>query len=59
MTLNEISLKTGVPRSYLINELNLPADIDGRAPVRNWIHSRGLTIQDLRRAVQQYRNSRR
>ena len=59
MTLNEISGKTGVPKSYLMDALKLPADIDGRAPVRNWIHSRGLTIQDLRRAVHQYRNSRR
>jgi hypothetical protein len=57
MTLNDISLKTGVPKSYLTDVLNLPADIDGRQQVRNWIHERGLTIQDLRRAVQRYRES--
>lgn len=59
MTLNEISLKTGVPKSHLMDALKLPVDIDARAPVRDWIHDRGLTIQDLREAVQQYRDSRR
>lgn len=44
MTLNEISLRTGVPKSYLMDALKLPSDIDVRAPVRDWIHNCGLTI---------------
>ncbi len=58
MTLNEISLKTGVPKDYLLKTLDLPADIDGRKPVREWMHARGKSIQDLREAVKGYRAAR-
>ena len=55
MTLNEISLKTGVPKDYILNELSLPAAIDARAPVREWMHAQGKSIQDVRDAVAAYR----
>lgn len=59
MTLNEISLKTGVPKDYLLKQLDLPAGTDGRKPVREWLHDRGKSIQDLREAVKGYRASKR
>jgi polyferredoxin len=55
MTLNEIALKTGVPKEQLLRALGLAGTIDGRTPVREWLHDRGKTIQDLREAVTQYR----
>lgn len=54
MTLNEIELNTGVPRDYLLKALGLPGDIDGRVPVRQWLHEHGKTIADLREAVERY-----
>jgi hypothetical protein len=54
MTLGEIALKTGVPKEYLLRALGLPATIDSRAPVREWLHPQGKSIQDLRDAVAQY-----
>jgi len=59
MTLNEIALKTGVPKEHILKALGLPADMDGRAPVREWMHDHGKTIQDLRDAVAQYRQGKR
>lgn len=55
MTLNEISLKTGVPKDFLFTYLGVPSTIDPRKPVREWIHEHGKTIQDLRDAVAEYR----
>lgn len=55
MTLNEIALKTGVPKDYLLKALGLPADLNPRAPVREWMHDHGKTITDLREAVERYR----
>jgi hypothetical protein len=54
MTLNEISVKTGVPTEYILKTVGLPLDIDGRTPVREWMHAQGKSIQDLRTAVKQY-----
>jgi ferredoxin len=54
MTLNEIALKTGVPKHYLLRTLGLPATIDPHVPVREWMHGQGKSIQDLREAVAQY-----
>ncbi len=54
MTLHEISLKTGVPKDHLLRSLGVGQEIDGRAPVREWLHGKGKTIQDLRDAVEQY-----
>jgi len=59
MTLNEIALKSGVPKDYILKTLGLPADTDGRAPVRDWMHDRGKTIQDLRDAVAKYKAGKR
>jgi len=59
MTLNEVALKTGVPKDYMLHTLELPADIDGRMPVREWMHDRGKSLQDLRDAVGQYRKEKR
>lgn len=59
MTLNEIVIKTGVPKEYLLQALGLPADINGRLPVREWIHQHGKSIGDLREAVGQYRAGKR
>ena len=59
MTLNEIALKTGVPKEYVIRELKLPGKIDGRAPVREWMHGQGRSIQDLRDVLARYRAGNR
>ena len=55
MTLNEIALKTGVPKSYLLERMQLAQEIDGRVPVREWMHAHGKSIEDLRDAVRAYR----
>ncbi len=55
MTLNEIVLKTGVPKDYLLKTLGLPDRIDTRVPVREWMHAEGKSVQDLRDAVERYR----
>ena len=54
MTLNEISVKTGVPKEYILKTAGLPLDIDGRTPVREWMHAQGKSIQDIRAAVKEY-----
>jgi Pyruvate/2-oxoacid:ferredoxin oxidoreductase delta subunit len=55
MTLNEIALKTGVPKEYILNALGVGTEIDGRAPIRDWMHAQGKSIQNVRDAVEQYR----
>ena len=55
MTLNEISLKTGVPKDWLLKRLGLSTEIDPRQPVREWMHSQGKSIQDVRQAVADFR----
>lgn len=59
MTLNEIALKTGVPRDYLVKSLGLPGNMNGRKPLRDWMHEHGKSIQDIRDAVKQYRAGKR
>jgi len=59
MTLNEIALKTGVPKGYVLKSLGLPESTDGRKPVRDWMHEQGKSIQDLRDVVKQYRAGQR
>lgn len=59
MTLNEIVLKTGVPKSFLLERLGLPGDIPGTQPVRSWMHDKGKTIADLRDAVEAWRAQRK
>ena len=55
MTLNEIVVKTGGPKDYLIPRLNLPAEVDSRAPIREWMHKQGKSVQDVREEVRQFR----
>ena len=55
MTLNEISLKTGVPKDWLVKELAHGSGVDPRQPLREWMHDRGKSIQDIRDAVTKYR----
>ena len=59
MTLNEVSLKTGVPKDYILKRLGAPASTDPRQPVRDWIHDRGKTIQDIRGIVLDYQAGRK
>jgi ferredoxin len=59
MTLNEIALKTGVSKERLLQELGLPATIDPRLPVREWMHEHGKSVQDLRDAVARCRSGAR
>jgi hypothetical protein len=55
MTLNEIVLKTGVPKTFLLQKLGLSDDVPGTLPVRSWMHDRGKSISDLRDAVAAWR----
>lgn len=59
MSLREIAEKTGVPEEWLVRRLAVPAGIDVKQPVREWMHSKGKSIQDLRSAVADYRAGRR
>lgn len=55
MTLNEIVLKTGVPKEHFMKTLDLPSCLDARKPVREWMRQHDKSIQDLRDAVASYR----
>jgi hypothetical protein len=55
MTLNEIATKTGVPKEYILEKLGVKAQVDPRAPLREWMHDHGKSIQDVRDAVAAYR----
>ena len=59
MTLNEVALKTGVPKAFLLKSLGLPGAIDARAPLRLWMHEHAKSIQDVRDAVKDYRAGKR
>ncbi len=59
MTLNEIALKSGVPKEYLLKSLNVSDGVDARQPVREWMHAQDKSIQDLRDAVKAYRSGAR
>ena len=55
MTLTEIALKTGVPQAHLLKSLGAPSDINPRIPVRDWLHSQGKSMQDVREIVKSFR----
>lgn len=55
MTLQEISQKTGVPVGHFRKALKLDKTTDLNKPVREWIHSKGMTMQDVRDAVKNYK----
>lgn len=60
MTLNEISLKTGVPASCILERIGVDAGlVNPRVPVRQWLHEAGRTMQDVRDAVEACRSPRR
>jgi polyferredoxin len=59
MTLNEVAMKTGVPKDYILKRLGAPANTDPRLPVREWIHAQGKTIQDVRDIVLDYQAGRK
>lgn len=60
MTLNEISLKTGVPAGCILERIGVDAaQVNPRVPVRDWIHDAGKTMQDVRDAVEACRSQRR
>jgi len=52
MTLNEIALTSGVLGDCLAEVLELPACLNPRVPVREWLHEHNLSMDDLREAVQ-------
>jgi hypothetical protein len=60
MTLNEVVLKTGVPKDFILNDLGLKAsEVDGRAPLREWMHGKGKSVNDVREAVKKYREKKK
>lgn len=59
MTLNEVCLKTGVPKDYLLRRLGAPASTDPRQPIRDWIHALGKSMQDVRQIVLDYQAGRK
>lgn len=58
MTLDEVVRKTGVPKDYLLKRLGLPATIDGRLPLRDWVHDHNTSVPQIREAVREYRASK-
>ena len=58
MTINEIVLKTGIPRDVLLREAGLPDDVPVRQPLRDWIHDYDVTPRDLRDIVERYLESK-
>jgi len=60
MTLNEVVLKTGVPKTYILNELGLnEADVDARQPLREWVHQKGKSVPELRDIITRYRRQKK
>ena len=59
MTLNEISMKTGVPKEFILKSLGGPKGVNAQVPVREWIHSAGKTMQDVRDAVAAWKAGRK
>ncbi len=59
MTLNEISMKTGVPKDYILKALGSPKGVNPQVPMRDWIHSAGKTMQDVRDAVDAYNKGKK
>lgn len=55
MSLSEISQKTGVPLAHFLKALKLDKSAEVNKPVRDWIHSKGMTMQDVRAAAKTYK----
>jgi polyferredoxin len=58
MTLNEVAMKTGVPKEFILRKMGVEAKVDPRIPLREWMHSQGKSIQDVRDAVAAWRAAR-
>lgn len=54
-TLSEIQAATGVPAHYIIEELELPSDVETDQRLGRLKTAYGFTIDDVRRAVDGYR----
>jgi len=54
-TINEIVLKSGIPKDYLLREAGLPEDVPMRTALREWIRDYGKTPRDVREVVEKYR----
>ena len=58
MTLNEVALKTGVPKDHILGKLGVDASkIDPRQPLREWVHAHGHSVPEIRGIVDEYRKS--
>jgi Pyruvate/2-oxoacid:ferredoxin oxidoreductase delta subunit len=58
MTLNEVVLKTGVPKDFIMRKLAINGEVDARIPLREWMHDKGKSIADVRDAVAEFRAGR-
>lgn len=45
------SVKTGVPKEYILKTAELPLNIDVQTPARDWLHAPAKSRQDIRPAV--------
>jgi|GEM_PF-118591 len=60
MTLNEVALKTGVPKDYILGKLGIDASkVDPRLPLREWVHAHGHSVPEIRTIVEEYQKSRK
>lgn len=61
MTMKEVVSVTNVPREYIVRYLNLPGCVgtDNNKPAHEWLSKHGLSIVDLREAVDRYRSGHR
>ena len=56
MTLEEVRLSTGVPVSYLLQQLELPTDISEDAKLGELRKEHGFTMDKVRKIVEQFDN---
>lgn len=59
MSLREIAQKTGVPAGHFRQALKLDKSVDLNQPVREWIHSKGMTMQDVREAARTCKSAKK
>lgn len=59
MSLREIAQKTGVPADHFRQALKLDKSVALNQPVREWIHSKGMTMQDVREAAKTYKSAKK
>jgi hypothetical protein len=54
MTLGEIEEATGVPRAWILRDLGIPPDVPPDQHTGQLVRRYGLTMQDVRRIVEEY-----